>query len=83
MYCDFLLFTESVFATNVGKKDFPLVVVEFPEAFLVGLADGGKLDRVEAKLLQVHQVQIPAQVCHEIVKSYTGSTEEAMVIRAY
>ena len=74
--------SDSVLAANVGEEDLPLVVEELLEVLLIGFSDGGKLDRVEAEFLQVHQIKVPAQVRHQVVKSHTGRTKEALIIRA-
>jgi len=54
-------------STDVCEEDLPLVVEEGLEALLVGVADGGELDGVQAELLQVAHVQIPGHIRQHVV----------------
>lgn len=67
-------------STDVCEEDLPLVVEEGLEALLVGVADGGELDGVQAELLQVAHVQIPGHKRQHVVERHAGRIKEAMIV---
>jgi len=71
-----------VLSTDVREENPPLVVKEVAKGDLVGLTDGCKFDRIQAKLLQVANVEIPSEVCHQVVECDARRAEEAMIVRA-